>query len=240
MARRRGGATVRGTTCNGVKRNQGSGTARMLPPREADAGRRRRRAAAQRQNRGGAEVVDVSPPRRFPACRGRGRRLRARRSPGARSGAAVQLWGHGGAAGRLVHGGAELGSGAEDSAAQVGFEGGAADGIPGRGRGLRSNRSGSDPRCAGRWKSQHARSRATDSRADPKSVRAPGVRVASARSGGGRSCGGSLDRAARAGRSTGQRASVAEAKQRSMREDCGRRKGKELTGGSGWSEGERA
>ena len=79
MARRRGGATVRGTTCNGVKRNQGSGTARMLPPREADAGRRRRRAAAQRQNRGGAEVVDVSPPRRFPACRGRGRRLRARR-----------------------------------------------------------------------------------------------------------------------------------------------------------------
>ena len=105
MARRRGGATVRGTTCNGVKRNQGSGTARMLPPREADAGRRRRRAAAQRQNRGGAEVVDVSPPRRFPACRGRGRRLRARRCswllggapPAARGGrGTAELWEHGG------------------------------------------------------------------------------------------------------------------------------------------------
>ena len=106
MARRRGGATVRGTTCNGVKRNQGSGTARMLPPREAEAGRRRRRAAAQRQNRGGAEVVDVSPPRRFPACRGRGRRLRARRCswppggtpPAARGGrSTAELWEHGGA-----------------------------------------------------------------------------------------------------------------------------------------------
>jgi len=123
----------------------------------------------------GADVVVRRRGRRCSrggcCCRCRGRRLRARRSPGARSGAAVRLWGHGGAAGRLVHGGAELGSGAEDSAALVGFEGGAADGIPGRGRGLRSNRAGSDPRCASRRKSRHARSRATDSRADPKLVR---------------------------------------------------------------------
>ena len=54
--RRLGGATVRGAPCNRGRRKQGSGTARLLPLREAVAVRRRRRAVTQRQNRGSAEA----------------------------------------------------------------------------------------------------------------------------------------------------------------------------------------